>query len=354
LSALVACSLVVSVHAHEAGNRRMGKTPGFPAYPKISAPIANKMGSAPIQVHPDSIGNRVTPDHLNRVEFAHGRTENFMKNDVRVTEVVHVGRANYANVYRHEFEHHGPAIDLLLHRYQTVRFEHGPFLDIWHRHNFYGGFYYGFHPLIAIDTYFYNPLVFWFYSGTFNDYYYRNWYVAEYDSYPQLHKAFQYHGIYYPTENLRQLLFGVSGMTVQKQVQFREAINVFTKKMAQNMANILGQHIRLSSGDITVTHYEIVGYDEAIVLEGFVTHQGTGYDFKGFLDLRNPSGTTVVAPISMENQPGAELLKSVDDMNLKISALKGEAAPQTPAPETAPVENVPAAAEITAEPQTAN
>jgi hypothetical protein len=335
--------------AHKESRRRPPEAAGFPAYPKRPAPSAAGAHRA-VPVRPDSLGNRVTEDHLTRVEFAHGRTDQVMKKDLRITEVVRGGRAGYMNNFRHEFEHRSPGIDVVLHRYNTILIEHPQIVNIWHSHYFYGGFYYGFHPILDIDVYFYNPVVYWFYARNADDYYYRNWYRAEYDAYPALHAPFEFPGLYYPTENLRQLLFGVSAMPVDRQVRFREAIALFTRRLAQNLANSFNTHVRLVNGDIVVTHYEILGYDEAVVLEGLVSFNGGGYHFKGLLDLQTPAQTNVFAPVALDVEPSAAQIQSLDELNARIAQLKGEPAPG-PVPATNAPNTPPPAAEVNADPQ---
>jgi hypothetical protein len=336
-------SLSVGANPKVEVRRKPGPSAGFPSYQARTGPNVGR----PPAIR-DSLGNRVTQDHMNRVEFAHGREEKFMRPSPHATEAVSLGRAHYATVYRHELEHKSAFIDVSLHRYNTILVEHPLIIGAWRTHAFFGGFYWGFHPVIAIDAYFYNPLVYWFYVGSFNENYYRTWYKGEYDAYPELHQPFAQPGLYYPTENLRQLLFGVSAMPVENQVHFRQAISLFTGKIAQSLANHLNLRVTLSKGDIVVTHYEILGVDEGIVLEGFMTNNGATYDFKGLLDLRSPPNTSVFAPVAMDVAPTETQAKTLDEMNAQISALKGEQV--TAVPEAAPPVAEPAG-EITAEPQ---
>jgi len=327
--------------------------PRFPKYPKPAArsnggnqqrPVVNH-----VPAHADSLGNRVTADHLSRVDFAHNRSESVMRNDPRVTDVVRVNRARFTNFYRPEFEHRIGIFNGFVSHYNGIIIAHPPFLDIWHHHYFFGGFYWGFHPIVDIDAYFYNPMVYWFYVGTFDDYYYRNWYRTEYDTYPELHKPFEYHGLYYPTENLKQLLFGVSAMTGEKQASFRTAISTFTRKLAQNMANGLGTRVRLSNGDIAVTHYEVINYDNAVDLEGIVNYKGQSYNFKGLIDLENPSESDVFVPATWDKNPTPEQLAKLDSLNAHISSLKGIPEPEV-STEPEPVMSAPPSGEVSADP----
>jgi hypothetical protein len=331
--------------------RGNGNFPGFPPYPK--SPNTDR-GTKPwpaFQTQPDSLGNRITPDHKNRIDFASGRMGDLMKN-MQFTGVVFSGRNHYTNFYRHDFEHRQPKFDNYFHRYNKIRLDRYPHLNLWHKHRFFGGFHYGFHPELQIDSYFYNPVVYWFYANKFDEPLYRSWYVTEYEAYPQLHRPFMYHGVYFPTENLRLLLFGVSAMSVQKQVQFRDAITLFTQRMAQALADKFSEKVRLSTGDITVTHYELLGFDDAVVLEGFVTVDDKAYDFKGLLDLKDTNSTAVIAPVSLDKKPSTEQIKTLEGLNKRISEIQGDDSSVVAQPENdEAVEAQPAAGEVVAEPK---
>jgi hypothetical protein len=295
----------------------------------------------------DSLGNRVTQDHVNRVNFANTRSENVMRNDVHVTESVRYGRSHFVNNYRPVYEQRNLVINGYVNHYNQIVLRYPQYIGLWHQHYFYGGFYYGFHPLINIDAYFYNPMVYWFYMPNYNTQYYSTWYNgSQYEAYPTLHYPFSYHGLYYPTDNLKQLLFGVSAMTLDRQVQFRAAITLFTKDLAQQLANTLNQHIKMSNGDIVVTHYEILGNDESIELEGFISFNGVEYNFKGLLDLQDPRRTSVFVPKSLEATPDAQSVKTLDQMNGQIDIIKNDSTSSAVEPE------IPATpAEVNADPQ---
>lgn len=328
-------------------NRQRAVQSAFPKYPEAANHRGESTFARKVPAHPDSLGNHVTEDHLNRVEFAHGRAENVMKTNIHVTDVVHVGRARYATFYRPEFEQRNIVINGYIQNYHRLVLLNPPYLGLWHRHFFYGGFYYGFHPVLDIDLYFYNPMVHWFYVGAFDEGYYRNWYKAEYDAYPELHHSFEYHGLYFPTDNLKQLLFGVSAMPIDKQINFRIAMVQFTKRIAQQMANGLDTHVKLSNGDISVTHYEILSYDNGVALDGFVTFKGKSYNFRGLLDLVSTSQTDVFVPANWEGEPSEKQLAQLDSVNGKIDVIRG-------GPSLAPADMVsaaPAPSEVNAEPE---
>jgi len=322
----------------------------FPRYPNQGARVS---GSTALRPRADNFGNRVTSDHMNRIDFANHRTEQVMKRDVRVNNAVRLSRQRFTSFYRPVFEHHAVEFNRYFVGYNAIVVGHPPFLAAWHRHYFFGGFYWGFHPIPDIGIYFYNPMVYWLYVGAADPYYYHNWYGSEYTAYPELSKPFSYPGLYYPTENLRQLLFGVSGMPVQKQAQFRTAISVFTKKVAQRMANGLNQRVNLSSGDVAVNHYEILGYDDAVVLEGVINFQGKVYNFKGLVNIENPGSSDVFIPATWDQNPTPEQLATLDGLNQRIDSIKGvQTNPSDfpPEPQQAP----PPPNDLSAEPETSS
>jgi hypothetical protein len=364
LIGLTAILVFVTVHAanRPASGGRGGASTSHFNPPKYNRPFApsrpsggESHGGAPsahasVPVRHDTLGNHITDDHMNRVNYANNRADNVMRNNAHVNDVVRIGRAHFANKFRPEFEQKRTVFNEMNTRYNHFAMGSPLILDVWHRHHFFGGFYYGFHPILDIDTYFYNPSVYWFYAGTFDEDYYRSWYQDHYDEYPEFHKSFEYHGVYYPTENLRQLLFGVSAMPPEKQAAFRDAITAFTQRLAQNMANGLGTRVTLTQGDAVVTHYEIIGYDDAIVLEGMVSHNGNAYNFRGLLDLGQPQQTAVFVPATWDKNPTPQQLAELDALNAKVDALKGvpPSAPTEPEPADVPA---PPPGQAIAEPQ---
>src|SRR5271165_4557153 len=89
----------------------------FPKYPEAANHRGESTFARKVPSRPDSLGNHVTEDHLNRVEFAHGRAENVMKPNIHVTDVVQVGRARYATFYRPEFEQRNVVINGYIQNY---------------------------------------------------------------------------------------------------------------------------------------------------------------------------------------------------------------------------------------------
>jgi len=318
-------------------NKRGPSNSVFPSYPnRESSTVRGSKSDVPVHAlvpqRQDVNGNRVTDDHLNRVHFADQRAHSVMKNDPHVVNHVSFQSAAFTSQLRPVYEQRNVVIHDHFQHYNSFVVEHPLVWDAWHRHHFYGGFYYGFHPVPDIQIYFSNPLVHWFYVGTWDDQYYHTWYAGEYSAYPQLNHAFKYYGIFYPTDNLRQLLFGVSAMPVDKQANFRDEISVFTENLTQQLANELRTHVVLSKGDMVVTHYENVGNDNAIVMEGFVNFQNHSHNFKNLLNLDDTDKASqrrvqVFVASSAANPPTDEQLKMLDSLNASIDSIRGEATP---------------------------
>jgi hypothetical protein len=341
-----------NISAAHASTRRTSARPGnrsvFPAYRPRPVTAGHP---APIATHEDHIGNRVSDDHLRRVQFAHERSSTVMRTSPMVTNRVAYHGAAFTSTLHPIYQRKQVVFNEQFNRYHNVIMEHPRVWHDWHEHYFYGGFYYGFHPVPDMSIYFYNPLVHWFYIGTWDDAYYRTWYGPEYDAYPQLNRPFAYYGVYYPTDNLRQLLFGVSAMPVDKQARFRAGMITFTQKVTQALANNLHAHVVLANGDIAVTHYETLGQDDGVDLEGAVTYNGTPFDFKGLINLNQDSTVQVFLAGDETSEPSSTQLKSLDSLNHSMDELRGEAEAATPEATPSALPATATSGEVSADPQ---
>jgi len=359
ISLISAFALTTSAEPREGGTGHgRAVRPGaqhsvFNKYPSRAAPVRggavhNNIEHSSIPVHPDAFGNRVTEDHLQRVEFASQRATNTMKLDAHVRNSVAFSSAAFVSTMHPIYQQKTVFINDQFGHYNNVIVEHPVYWQTWHSHAFYGGFYYGFHPVPDINVYFYNPMVHWFYVSSWDPQYYHAWYADEYQANPEIDRPFEYFGVYFPTDNLRQLLFGVSGMPVDKQAHFRSSIIDFTRKLTQQLANASRSHVALSKGDIVITHYEILGYDDAVVVEGFATHQKQAYNFKGMMSLTGQPEEKVFVTSTLED-PSPVDLRNLDDLNHSIDSIRGDVAVASPAP-AQPAVPTPSG-EVSADPQ---
>ena len=238
-------------------------------------------------VHRDTRGNVTNPRYHERVNEASRRYDQ-RRNDVRVCNVVNRVsnhyRTNYRNYVVNNYNRHYQVRNLLRDRYR-----------VYATHGFYGGFYWNFNAYYDIDTYFWNPTIYWFYSNDYDDYYYRNWYGNDYDTYRDLQRSFQYVGVFFPTEEFRDLNLAVSVMSARTQVNYRAAMVEMTNRLAQETSTRGGFGI-LQRDDVVVTHFQLLPEDNGIVVEGFVGQDRSQFAFKAFLDLDYPGSTMVFVP----------------------------------------------------------
>jgi|GEM_PF-6803518 len=266
-----------------------------------------------------------------RAVFGRTRIDSVMKKNAHVNQIVSQQTNRWQSMQRPIIEKRAPVYRGLINQFARWNNAHPSFRNRWwFRHRFFGGCYFGFFPLFDIWDYFYNPLVYWFFVPTYDPVYYRTWYGDDLDAYPDLEQSFPYSGLYYPTENLRQLLFAVSAMPIDEQADFRTAIMKLSKELAHRVANASSAHVQIKDGDIVVTHYAILGDDNGVSLDGFVNQNGDAYNFKGIVDMRQPETSDAFVTSSMDREPSPEELSQLDAINAKIAALGGETEPGEP------------------------
>ena len=290
---------------------------------------------------------------MGQVNFAGQRSSKVMQNNAHVQSHVAYNSAAFVSRYHPVYHQKSVFYNDHIHYYNQVLITHPVVWETWHAHGFYGPWWYGFYPVSNIEIYFYNPMVYWFYTPYWDDFYYRTWYATEYNAYPDLNRPFPFYGVWYPTDNLRQLLFGASAMSAEKQAAFRSQVQVFTQMVTQELANQVQTHVSLSKGDIALTHYEIVGYDDAVILEGAVSFQSKTYNFKGLVNLNAANKdkehqTQVFLAASSESPPTQGQLKQLDQLNASIGQVRGEAGP---APSTSATPANTPSGEVSADPQ---
>lgn len=187
----------------------------------------------------------------------------------------------------------------------------------WYDHGFYGGFYYPVRTVSDISDYFYYPTVYWLYNEDVDNDYNQDWYGSDYQPY----QAFDYPGVFYPTDTIRDLAVEIAGLPYNVQANFRSALNIFVAKLQDAVNDNLQTAITFDRGDITVDHYQNLD-NQALVLEGFVDNGSTSLAFKALVDLNNPDQTIVFVPASQD--PTADDLAALDAMNQRIIALGGD------------------------------
>lgn len=243
-----------------------------------------------------------------------------MRGNPRVARVMNQQAQRWTNVGQPVVERRAPVFRGFVNRFSAWRQNHGLFFNSWwRRHHFFGGCFFGFVPIFDIGIYFYNPMVYWLFAPNYDPQYYSSAYGDEIDAYPDSDQPFQYNNLYYPTENLKQLLFDVSEWPTDDQMTFRTAIETFTEQLARR--------VDISDRNIVITNYAILGDNDGISVDGVVNQNGSAYNFKGVIDIRQPETSDVFVTDSMEREPTREELNRLDAINGKIEALGGETEP---------------------------
>ncbi|OQW49935.1 MAG: hypothetical protein A4S09_11880 [Proteobacteria bacterium SG_bin7] len=266
-------------------------------------------------VHRDPNGNVITRNHPGRINTVNNRINTVMRRDPRIGGVVNRHGGWYrTNRYPYSVTRH----NWYYGHYNNWRVRYSP----WWRHGFYGGYYWPYRPILDINIYFYNPMIYWFYVPVWDDYYYRVWYERYYDQYPELRTPFPYAGIFFPTEEFKDLNISVSGMDIRSQINYRHAIVSLHDQMRSQFSIILGTQIAFGQNDIVVTHYQFMPNDNGIVVEGFANYQQQSLPFKGYLDL-NSGSTWVFTTASDGSSPSPQEMDSLNQLNTRIEAAGG-------------------------------
>ncbi|MBI3544896.1 MAG: hypothetical protein HY075_16610 [Deltaproteobacteria bacterium] len=234
-----------------------------------------------------------------------------MRTNVRVTRVVE----RHTTVYRAQYR---PVVQ---NRYTEVSRTYYPrYHDAyrpWYHYGFRGGFYYPVTPVYEIQESFYNPIVFWLYADSYDETYYSTWYGSSFYQYRELQTPFQRPGVFFPTETLRELAFGVSALSIGQQIAFRAGIAGLADKLEWKLREgLFGASVYLGRNDIVVSHYEML--NDAIVLEGFVTTNARQFAFKALLDLNDSNRNLVFVPASYDGTITEQQLLDLRELNERI------------------------------------
>ncbi|MBI3557198.1 MAG: hypothetical protein HY074_13120 [Deltaproteobacteria bacterium] len=240
---------------------------------------------------------------------AHDRANNHMRHDDRVNRFVGPHSSRYEHTYRPTFyRHYDRCTNVWYPRW------HGYYRP-WYRYGFYGGWYWRLRPVYDIHVYFYNPLLFWLYADSWDDYYYRRWYGSDYDSYPYLRLQWPRPGTFYPTEALRDLALGISMLPSRDQGNFRYGLIDVSNKLEAALGKQLGRN------DIIVTHYQML--EAAVQLDGMVSSDDRQIPFKALIDFQDPAANYVFFPNTPDGQPTDGQLYDLRQMNERIEQMGG-------------------------------
>ncbi len=260
-------------------------------------------------------GNVIHGRHNDRIIYGNNRMNTVMRRDPRVGVWVNNQSRVYYNQYRpylmtrHNW-YHG--------HYNTWRNHYRP----WYRWGFYGGYYWNYRPVLDIHVHFWNPMIYWFYISTWDEHYYRVWYERHYDQYPELRSPFPYAGVFFPTEEFRDLSLSVSGMDIRAQINYRHAIVSLHDQLRAEMSRLLGMTVMFGQNDIVITHYQFLPSDYGAVVEGFANFQNQSLPFKAYLDLSTGS-TQLFATVNDGNNPSPQEIEALNALNARIISAGG-------------------------------
>ncbi len=190
----------------------------------------------------------------------------------------------------------------------------------YRRHGFYGGFYFGYRPVVDVTIYFWNPLWSWFYLDRVDDAHYQVWYGSHVHYRPI--SVFRHRRVYHPTVEFRNLVIGISDLDYETQGRFREGMENLTSQLGQKVANLTQSTVALDQDDVVVNNYQVLE-DRAVVVEGYVWKLGTKFAFKGFINLRDPSDVMLFVPGNPYGEPTWDEIDLLQQMNDRILDLGG-------------------------------
>ncbi len=282
--------------------------PNYPRYSPsrpIPGGVYNRIGS----------GNIVYGGYHTRLGQVHNRLD-YMRGNVRIGSWVNLQVGYYRT---HYYPTYIPRTTWYNSYYPSWRVHYSH----WGRWGFYGGFYWNLRPVADIGVYFYNPMIHWFYSPHYDEYYYNTWYNSGITVYPEMRTPFPYAGVYYPTEEFKDLNLGMSQANVTAQVNYRRAMIDFTLKLQQQVSMIMGYNVSLSANDVVINHYQQLNGDVGVVIEGFVSYQQqSSYPFKAYLDLNTGNADLFVTGNSGQS-PNPTEIDQLGNLNSRIQGAGG-------------------------------
>ena len=262
----------------------------------------------------DKSGNTVTKDHDKRVKDVTKRGQSITKKDKDFHNRIDTRSNDYKNNGRRGYEGR-----VASYREFGARW-HGYYTP-WYAVGFCGGFYWGFNPFLDINTFFWNPSIYWFYNA-YDPYIDQTWYGADFNNYPVLQTGFRYVGVFTPTEEFKDLGLDMTGLSVQAQAGFRSSMNVLGDQLNADSIARLGAP--LASGDVVVNHYQTLPNDGGLVVEGYVAKANGQFAFKALLNFYSPESSIVFAPSQPAdgNVSPAEL-QQLNNLNSQIVNMGG-------------------------------
>jgi hypothetical protein len=192
----------------------------------------------------------------------------------------------------------------------------------WYPYHFYG-FYWGINPYYEMDSYYWNPMVYWFYCDGWDPEFYSAWYGPDYPTFAENPTPFYRIGVFFPTVAFRDLLVGVSDWDVARQNVFRDEMRDLTVRLEADVSETVGASVVLERNAIVINNTQVLD-DAAIVLDGFVTYgQTVQLPFRALLNLNDESQDSVFVSNSNTAAPSEAEIQQLQQLNNQVTTLGG-------------------------------
>lgn len=292
--------------------------------PRVQAPTRAVQSPGQRRFFPNRSGNYVDSGYANRNREANRWYDRHYKRNDNL-RTFNASRRDWYHTHFH------PRASFRYRACYRVYDFYRPHYFAWAGFGFYGGYWWGYASPYAIDSWFWNPMVYWIYADrlAWQETYYRNVYsTTEVLTYPDLAEPFARAGVFYPTEELKDLSLDASTLSALKQSLYRRSMNAFVITLETILRERFGSTLALSDQDVTVNHIQVLPARRGYVLEGFVA-KDNGYDtssvqfpFKALLDLSKADQTFVFTP-KYGDAPAADDIAALNLLNDRIVQLGG-------------------------------
>jgi len=243
------------------------------------------------------------------------------RNSMQFSTSVYNRTTQVRNVYRSTFTQYNTYITNVYRNYYTND-AYRSYYGQWFSHGYYGGYFYPVRYCANIDLYFEFPIIRWIFtpqdSVADNDFY-QTWYGSDLNQYPV--EPFNFAGIFYPTDTLRDLGYEIGALSAEAQSNFRTDLNFLGDRLTWIISEDQGQDFVPAADSMVINYYQNL-QNQAIVVAGFVDQGDVHLPFEAIFDLVDVQQTTVFAPT--ESAPTPDDLATLQEINQRIEALGGD------------------------------
>ena len=273
----------------------------------------------------DRRGNYVVPAQVQRVNQVNDRVRTRIRRDRRISNLVEWQVASYT-------VRHRPDVTRRFQQARRIWVQQPAQWALWYDYGFYGGYYWDIGQEIEISDYYYNPVINYYFTGEYDwyffDSYYRDWssFTSEDDSttygnYQEVYReVFPFVGAFLPTETLRDLLIGVSGMAIQFQNEFKLSLKKVAEQMQNQLRRSLGQNFKFGRNDIIITHYRLLD-GIGTVIEGTAGQGATQFPMKAVLNFEFPERSLAFVALTTNPKLVPSDVMLLDKVNDEIDRL---------------------------------